>query len=146
MQPNLWIKKLNITAPQYPGGCFLKGGEKMAENLLELENITKTFPGVKALDKVDFSLNKGEIRALVGENGAGKSTLIKILAGIYEKDSGKIFYQKQEVEIDDPARAKELGLAFIHQDLNLIPYFNAVENIWLGYDYPRQGVKFNKKR
>lgn len=127
------------------GGCFKIGGEKMTAKLLQINNLTKTFPGVKALDEVDFSLAKGEIRALVGENGAGKSTLIKILAGIYEKDSGKIIFENNELEINNPTQAKDLGLAFIHQDLNLIPYFDAVENIWLGYDYPRKGLKFAKK-
>ncbi|MGM0420615.1 MAG: sugar ABC transporter ATP-binding protein [Bacillota bacterium] len=117
----------------------------MATELLKITSLSKTFPGVKALDKVDFELDSGEIRALVGENGAGKTTLIKILAGIYQKDSGSIIYQDTELDLREPAEAKELGLAFIHQDLNLIPYFDVVENIWLGYDYPRKGLRFDKK-
>ena len=118
----------------------------MDSTLLQVKDITKTFPGVKALDKVDLELQPGEIRALIGENGAGKSTLIKILAGIYEKDKGKVFFQGQKVQIEEPSDAKELGLSFIHQDVNLIPYFNAIENIWLGFNYPRKGITFNKKQ
>lgn len=117
----------------------------MADELLKIKSLNKSFPGVKALDDVDFALNEGEIRALVGENGAGKSTMIKILAGIYQKNSGSIYFKGKEVEIDEPAAARELGLAFIHQDVNLIPYFNAVENIWLGYQYPKEKIFFNKK-
>ncbi len=118
----------------------------MKQKLLQINALTKTFPGVKALDDVDFTLKQGEIRALIGENGAGKSTMIKILAGIYQKDSGEIIFQGKKVDIDEPAKAKKLGLAFIHQDVNLIPYFNAIENIWLGFNYPREGFKFNKKQ
>ncbi|MFW5809783.1 MAG: sugar ABC transporter ATP-binding protein [Halanaerobium sp.] len=118
----------------------------MAEELLKIEALNKSFPGVKALEEVNFSLREGEIRALVGENGAGKSTLIKILAGIYQKNSGSIYFKNQEVEIKEPADARELGLAFIHQDVNLVPYFNAIENIWLGYQYPKDKLIFNKKK
>ena len=118
----------------------------MAEKLLEIKGLNKSFPGVKALDNVDFSLAAGEIRALVGENGAGKSTMIKILAGIYQKNSGSIYFKGQKVEIKEPAAARKLGLAFIHQDVNLIPYFNAIENIWLGYQYPKNNGFFNKTK
>jgi len=118
----------------------------MDSPLLKVKTITKTFPGVKALDKVDLEVNSGEIRALIGENGAGKSTLIKILAGIYEKDEGDIFFENKEVKINDPSDAKDLGLSFIHQDVNLIPYFNAIENIWLGFSYPKNRMKFNKSK
>ncbi len=118
----------------------------MAEEILKIKALSKSFPGVKALDNVDFALEEGEIRALVGENGAGKSTLIKILAGIHKKSSGSIYFKGKKVEINEPADAKELGLAFIHQDVNLVPYFNAVENIWLGYQYPKNNLFFNKKK
>ena len=118
----------------------------MADKLLEIKGLNKSFPGVKALDNVDFSLAAGEIRALVGENGAGKSTMIKILAGIYQKNSGSIYFKGKEVEINQPAAARKLGLAFIHQDVNLIPYFNAIENIWLGYQYPKNNGFFNKTK
>ena len=118
----------------------------MKESLLTIRGLDKSFPGVQALKDVDFSLESGEIRGLIGENGAGKSTLIKILAGIYQKDSGKVIFNGEEVSIDEPAEARDLGLAFIHQDVNLVPYFNAIENIWLGFDYPRKRGKFDKTK
>ncbi len=117
----------------------------MSEKLLEMKNISKKFPGVLALDEVDISLESGEIKGLVGENGAGKSTLIKILAGIYQPDQGSIRVEGRQEKIKNPARAKELGFSFIHQDLNLVPEFDAVENIWLGYDYPRKKGRFSRK-
>lgn len=110
-----------------------------------MKKINKSFPGVKALHDVDFTLNRRQIKALVGENGAGKSTLIKILAGIYQPDSGEVYLDGKKVEISDPSKAKEFGLAFIHQDVDLIPYFNVIESVWLGYEYPRKGLMFSKK-
>ncbi|MDI3546620.1 MAG: ribose transport system ATP-binding protein [Halanaerobiales bacterium] len=118
----------------------------MADTLLRMEQIDKTFPGVRALSGVDFTLNRGEIKALVGENGAGKSTLIKILAGIYQADRGEIYFNGERLNLNSPHQAREAGLAFIHQDLNLVPYFNAVENIWLGFGYPRRGFRFARDR
>ena len=99
---------------------------------LKAEKIVKTFPGVKALDNVDFNLKKGEVHALVGENGAGKSTLVKILGGIHEKDSGKIFLNGNEYEPKSPKDAYQNGISVIHQELNLIGTQNAVENIFVG--------------
>ena len=118
----------------------------MTQPLLTVRGLDKSFPGVQALKDVDFSLESGEIRGLIGENGAGKSTLIKILAGIYQEDGGEIVFKGEEVNIDEPAKARDLGLAFIHQDVNLVPYFNAIENIWLGFDYPRKRGKFDKSK
>lgn len=118
----------------------------MTQQLLTVRGLDKSFPGVQALKDVDFSLESGEIRGLIGENGAGKSTLIKILAGIYQEDNGEIVFKGEEVSIDEPAEARDLGLAFIHQDVNLVPYFNAIENIWLGFDYPRKRGKFDKSK
>ena len=100
------------------------------DELLVLHEITKDFPGVRAVDHVSLRLMRGEIHGLVGENGAGKSTLIKILAGAVAKDG-------QPVEIRSAQDAARLGLAFIHQELNLIPYFDAAENIFLGRPYPK---------
>ncbi len=102
------------------------------EYKLKAENIVKTFPGVKALDNVDFNLKKGEVHALVGENGAGKSTLVKILGGIHKKDSGKIYLNGNEYEPKSPKDAYQNGISVIHQELNLIGSQNAVENIFVG--------------
>lgn len=105
----------------------------MAEELaLEMRGITKTYPGVKALDNVDFKVAKGEVHALVGENGAGKSTLMKILAGAQPMDSGEIRINGETVHITSPQKAMELGISIIYQEFNLVPYLNAAENIFLG--------------
>lgn len=100
--------------------------------VLRMEHISKRFPGVQALDDVTFRVARGEIHALVGENGAGKSTLMKILTGAIPRDSGRIILRGQEVEIDSPGRAQQLGISMIHQELALIPYLNVGQNIYLG--------------
>lgn len=99
---------------------------------LEMNQITKFFPGVLALNAVDFSAYRGEVHALVGENGAGKSTLIKILSGIYKKDSGEIKIGGEVVEIASPKDARLKGVSTIHQELNLVPFLTATENMWVG--------------
>lgn len=99
--------------------------------LLQMVNITKIFPGVKALSNVNFSLEKGEVKALVGENGAGKSTLIKILSGIYQPTEGEIYIEGDQVIINNPATAQRLGIASVHQEINLEPYLSVAENIFL---------------
>ena len=101
------------------------------ERLLELQGISKSFPGVKALDNISLTLDKGEIHALLGENGAGKSTLMKILCGIYSNDEGKIFVEGKEVKFGNYKDAIDAGIGIIFQELSLIPYLNAVENIFL---------------
>lgn len=101
------------------------------ERLLELQGISKSFPGVKALDNITLTLDKGEIHALLGENGAGKSTLMKILCGIYSNDEGKIFVEGKEVKFGNYKDAIDAGIGIIFQELSLIPYLNAVENIFL---------------
>ncbi len=106
--------------------------------LLSVENLSKRYPGVQALDQVSLSVQPGEILGLVGENGAGKSTLIKILAGAVAADSGTIRWDGQPVNLGGVGDARSLGLAFIHQELNLVPYFDAAENIFLGHPYPRR--------
>lgn len=100
--------------------------------MLRMEGIVKEFPGVRALDGVDFSLASGEVHVLLGENGAGKSTLIKILAGLHQKDQGRILLDGQEVEIASPRRARELGVRAIYQELHLVPQLSVAENIFLG--------------
>jgi ABC-type sugar transport system ATPase subunit len=97
-----------------------------------MRKICKRFPGVNALDGVDFDLYPGEVHALLGENGAGKSTLIKILGGIYPKDSGEILIEGRNVNIGDVNQARDLGINVIHQELVLVPHLSAAENIFLG--------------
>ena len=99
---------------------------------ISMEHITRTFPGVTALDNVDFNLNYGEVHALVGENGAGKSTLMNILGGVIPPTSGRILVDGQETMINSPLHAKRLGISFIHQELMLAESVSAVENIFLG--------------
>lgn len=113
----------------------------MAKELVVMEAIDKSFPGVHALDHCDFNLRSSEIHALVGENGAGKSTLMKILAGIYSKDSGAIFYKGREVEIPTPRSAQDLGVSMIHQELNLMPHLTVAQNIYIGRE-PRGRIRF----
>ena len=100
--------------------------------ILRMEGITKTFPGVKALDDVRFDVCAGEIHALAGENGAGKSTLMKILSGEYLADSGTIQLKGQAVRIANPQTAQNMGIAIINQELSLIPYLSVAQNIFLG--------------
>ncbi|MGE5605146.1 MAG: sugar ABC transporter ATP-binding protein, partial [Bacteroidota bacterium] len=106
--------------------------------ILKMEKICKNFPGVKALEEVNLTLYKGKVHALLGENGAGKSTLMKILGGVYPKDSGSIFCRGNKVEIQGPRQAQSLGIAIIHQELNLIPYLSIAENIFIGREYSKR--------
>jgi len=102
--------------------------------VLTMEGISKTFPGVKALQNVDFSLRKGEIHALMGENGAGKSTLVKVLTGVYSKDSGqiKIAGKDNEVSIKSPQEAQNLGISTVYQEITLCPNLTVAENMFIG--------------
>ena len=101
----------------------------MENYALELRNITKTYPGVVALDKVSLGLKKGEVHALVGENGAGKSTLIKVISGAIAPDEGKIVVEGKEYERMTPALSKSLGIEVIYQEFNLIPNLSIAENM-----------------
>jgi putative multiple sugar transport system ATP-binding protein len=114
----------------------------MSEVILEMRNITKTFPGVKALDNVSFSVEKGEIHALVGENGAGKSTLMKVLSGVYPHGSytGEIYFEGQECLFRDITQSEAVGIVIIHQELALIPFLSIAENIFLGNERQKGGV------
>lgn len=107
--------------------------------LLRTEGVSKQFNGVYALKDIDFEIRAGEVLGLVGENGAGKSTLIKILTGVYLPDAGTIYWNGQKAEIRSPIDSRNLGINVIHQDHTLIPSFNAVENIYLGREYPTRG-------
>lgn len=100
--------------------------------LLYMKGISKTFPGVKALQNVELSLAAGEIHALLGENGAGKSTLMKILSGVYQRDGGEIRIDGEAVEIANPRQAEAHGVTIIHQEMNLVPAMSVMENIFLG--------------
>ncbi|MFZ5517575.1 MAG: sugar ABC transporter ATP-binding protein [Candidatus Zhuqueibacterota bacterium] len=99
-----------------------------------MKNITRQFPGVKALDNVEFRVRPNEIHALIGENGAGKSTLVKIINGIFKPDSGEILFAGKKVEIRNPQQAQELGISTIFQDLQLFPDISVAENILLGHE------------
>ena len=102
------------------------------EVILEVEHVSKSFPGVQALDNVSFDLRKGEVHALVGENGAGKSTLMKILSGVYQADEGTIRYKGQEVSFHDVTQSHQAGIGIIYQELNLIPHLSVAANIFIG--------------
>ncbi|MBD9559579.1 MULTISPECIES: sugar ABC transporter ATP-binding protein [unclassified Ensifer] len=107
------------------------GAVPKAEYLLSAEGIRKEFPGVVALDDVEFKLKRGTVHALMGENGAGKSTLMKILAGIYTPDKGDVKLKGAEIRLKSPLDALENGIAMIHQELNLMPFMTVAENIWI---------------
>ncbi|MBN2527741.1 MAG: sugar ABC transporter ATP-binding protein [Deltaproteobacteria bacterium] len=107
--------------------------------LLEIRGLSKSFPGVRALTDVDFSLKSGEIHALLGENGAGKSTLIKTLTGVYKKDAGKVFFDGKEFEAHSPAHAGQNGISTVYQEVNLIPGLSVAENIYLGREPMKYG-------
>ena len=100
--------------------------------ILEMQAISKSFPGVIALDDVRLTVCRGEIHALMGENGAGKSTLMKILAGVYQKDGGQIVMRGRQIEIKNELHALKLGIAMVHQELNNFPYMSVAENIFAG--------------
>ena len=117
----------------------------MSEYLLEMKNICKSFPGVKALQNVDFQLKSGEIHALLGENGAGKSTLIKVLGGIYIAEEGTILIDGKEVAITGVNSARANGISIIHQELVLVPYMTVAENIFLGRE-PMGSFGVNKSK
>ena len=109
----------------------------MSEYILEMRNITKEFPGVKALNNVSFKVKKGEIKALVGENGAGKSTLMKVLSGVYGYGTytGDIVLNGEVSHFDDIKDSEKAGIAIIHQELALIPQLSICENIFLGHPH-----------
>lgn len=117
----------------------------MEETIVKLNHICKSFPGVKALDDVSFELRSGEVMALLGENGAGKSTLMKILSGVYTKDSGEINLFGKEVPDMSPQRAQALGVAIIHQELNMCQHLSIAENMFLGREKSK-GFILNEKR
>lgn len=113
----------------------------MSECIVKMEHISKSFPGVKALDDVSFSLNSGQVMALLGENGAGKSTLMKILSGVYTRDEGTMEILGHSIQDQlTPKKAQELGVAIIHQELNMCGHLTVAENIFLGREKTRMGI------
>ncbi|OCN02704.1 sugar ABC transporter ATP-binding protein [Clostridium sp. W14A] len=110
----------------------------MSEYILEMNHISKSFPGVKALEDVSLKVRPGSVHALVGENGAGKSTLMKCLFGIYIKDEGEVIFNGQKVEIANTRQALDMGISMIHQEQHPIRYRPVMENIWLGR-FPKSG-------
>ncbi len=118
---------------------------KEENELFRMEHITKTFPGVKALSDVSFSVNKGEVHGLVGENGAGKSTLMKVMSGVYQPDSGEIFIEGVKVKMTNIKKAQEQGVAIIFQELNLLPHLTVADNIFIGRQPTMKGFIHDKK-
>ncbi len=106
--------------------------EKMSDVKMRISGVEKSFPGVKALSNIDFSVRKGTVHALCGENGAGKSTLMKIIMGLYKADKGQIFIDEKPVEIKNPIQAREYGISMIAQELNYVPELSVEENLFLG--------------
>jgi len=111
----------------------------MSEYRLEMRGVTKTFPGVRALDQAELKLRPGTVHALMGENGAGKSTLMKCMFGIYKMDAGEIYLDGEKIVISDPLHALKRGVAMVHQELQPIPERSVAENIFLGR-YPMRRI------
>ncbi len=118
----------------------------MSQLLLKMKVISKTFPGVKALDGVEIEVMEGEIHALMGENGAGKSTFMKVLNGLLQPNTGEIFFSGQKVRIEGPQQALKLGISMIHQELNPVRDMTVAENIFLGREYTRGKSFFVDKK
>jgi ribose transport system ATP-binding protein len=102
------------------------------EVLLSVKDVSKAFPGVKALDRVSLDVVGGVVHGIVGENGAGKSTLMKILSGVYEKDSGEVVFEGRVIDKISPVESMKMGLAIIYQELNLVNTMTVGENVFLG--------------
>ena len=117
----------------------------MGEVILTMKDIDKSFPGVHALDHVNFEVKRGEVHALMGENGAGKSTLMKVLTGIYTKDSGSITFEGKEVEFHNTREAQDAGVVIVHQELNMLGHLTVAQNIFIGREF-KKGIKIDDKR
>ena len=119
----------------------------MAESkyILEMIDINKSFPGVKALDNANLKVKEGSVHALMGENGAGKSTLMKCLFGIYIEDSGEIYVDGEKVKFSNPKQAMDNGVAMVHQELNQVLQRDVMDNIWLGRYPGGKGIVDSKK-
>ena len=115
------------------------------QEILRTEGLSKFFPGVKALDNVDFSLRRGEIMALLGENGAGKSTLIKSLTGVYHADRGTIWLEGNAISPKNTAHAQQLGIGTVYQEVNLLPNMSVADNLFIGREPRRFGLLRRKE-
>ena len=115
------------------------------EYLLEMKGISKSFPGVKALDKVHIKVKKGTVHALMGENGAGKSTLMKCLFGIYTRDEGDIILDGEPITFTSASDALENGVSMVHQELNQVLTTRVMDNIWLGR-FPKKGLFVDEEK
>ena len=118
----------------------------MRKKVLELKNITKTFPGVKALDEVSLTLYEGSVLALAGENGAGKSTLIKVITGVHKPDSGEMWLYDKKVSFNDTHDAFDSGISVVHQERNLCDTFTVAENMFLEQITRKSGSIINMKK
>ncbi len=117
----------------------------MGEVILTMNDIDKSFPGVHALDHVHFDVKRGEVHALMGENGAGKSTLMKVLTGIYTKDSGTIEFEGKEVEFHNAKEAQDAGVVIVHQELNMVGHLTVAQNIFIGREF-KKGLNIDDKK
>ena len=117
----------------------------MSEAILTMEGIDKSFPGVHALDHVHFDVRSGEVHALMGENGAGKSTLMKVLTGIYSKDSGTITFEGKEIEFHNTREAQDAGIVIVHQELNMVGDLTVAQNIFIGREFMK-GFRIDDKK
>ena len=117
----------------------------MGDIILTMKGIDKSFPGVHALDHVDLEIRKGEVLALMGENGAGKSTLMKVLTGIYTKDSGTITYEGKEVEFKNTREAQDAGIVIVHQELNMLGHLTVAQNLFIGREF-KKGIRIDDKK
>ncbi|NBI90307.1 sugar ABC transporter ATP-binding protein [Lachnospiraceae bacterium] len=117
----------------------------MGDVILTMKDIDKSFPGVHALDHVNFEVKKGEVHALMGENGAGKSTLMKVLTGIYTKDSGSITFEGKEVEFHNTREAQDAGIVIVHQELNMLGHLTVAQNIFIGREF-KKGIGIDDKK
>ncbi|HBG00957.1 MAG TPA: sugar ABC transporter ATP-binding protein, partial [Firmicutes bacterium] len=106
---------------------------------MEIKDVSKHFPGVKALSEVDFRLFEGEVHAIMGQNGAGKSTLIKVMTGVYQQDAGAIFLDGKEIRPSSPLDAQRLGISTVYQEVNLCPNLTVAENIFIGRQPMKHG-------
>src|SRR5512134_102178 len=123
-----------------------RGSFPIREVILEVQNVSKSFPGVQALESVSFNLRKGEVHAIVGENGAGKSTLMKILSGVYQADQGTIRYKGKTVNFRNVNQSHDAGIRIIYQELNLIPHLSVAANIFIGREPLTQFGTLDEKR
>ena len=122
-----------------------KGGGKVSDYVLELKGITKIFPGVKALNNVQFQLKKGEVHALMGENGAGKSTFIKVITGVHKAEEGEMFLEGRKVDFRGPRDAQAAGIAAVYQHPTSYPDLSVAENIFMGHEIIKNGNNQSKQ-